>query len=160
METQTASVKHKKVQPLIESLGFLVNGAGKMMRGALEARLKEFEITTTTWTALIELGQKERLTQTDLARRIFLDGATITRTLDLLESRGYIRRLRDDNDRRTHIIEITKDGYDVALKCSEYGAEVNDEFTQYLNGNDREELEEMLRKIIEYKLEEQNNDNH
>lgn len=134
------------LQPLSQSLGFLVNGLAKMMRSALELRLKELELTPTAWTALMQLSEGQELNQTDLARKIYLDSATITRTLDVLETKGYIERHQAAGDRRTHIVKITKSGYEMAHRCSQFGQEVNDEFTSVLSPSARQQMEQSILK--------------
>jgi len=119
-------------EPLGSSLGFVVNGLARLMRSALEARLKDFSLTPTSWTVLMALAEAandescgDALSQTDLARRTFLDGATITRTLDLLETKQYIVRNRDDDDRRIQMVALTDDGREMTEKTAGLGEDVN-----------------------------------
>ncbi len=83
-------------QRLQDSLGFLINGLARLMRTALEVRLHDTGLSPTTWTVIMALGEEDGLSQTDLSRRTFLDGATITRALDQLT-------------------ELSCSGYDVSL---------------------------------------------
>ena len=94
------------------------------------------------------LGEEDGLSQTDLSRRTFLDGATITRALDTLEASGYIERNRDDLDRRVQIVTLTREGRENYLEIGRFGMEVNAEAAVDLSAEERECLETCIRRII------------
>jgi MarR family transcriptional regulator for hemolysin len=48
--------------------------------------------------------------QIAIAKRIGIEGPTLTRMLDTLEAEGLVIRCADPNDRRTKLIELTDDG--------------------------------------------------
>ena len=50
------------------------------------------------------------LTPSQVSDRVLVASATMTATLDLLEHRGWIRRIPNPGDRRSVLIEITPDG--------------------------------------------------
>ena len=55
-------------------------------------------------------GATEPLTPSQVSDRVLVASATMTATLDLLEHRGWIRRIPNPDDRRSVLIEITPDG--------------------------------------------------
>jgi len=63
--------------------------------------------------AVIE-GAERPLTPSEISERTFRSSATMTSILDVLERRGWIRRVPNPEDRRSVLIEISKDGYAVA----------------------------------------------
>lgn len=70
-------------------------------------------ISAATALAVIE-GSTEPLTPSQIAERVLTPSATLTATLDLLERRGWIRRLPNPSDRRSLLVEATRDGIAVA----------------------------------------------
>ncbi|MCS6971994.1 MAG: MarR family transcriptional regulator [Leptospiraceae bacterium] len=56
---------------------------------------------------LLHLGPQ---TQKTLASKILRSGANMTTILDNLEKRGFVRRTRDAEDRRTIRVELTEEG--------------------------------------------------
>jgi len=136
-------------QRLQESLGFLVNSLARLMRVALENKLQNEKFSPTAWTVLMALGENDGLNQTDLSRRTYNDGATITRTLDQLAEINYIERHRDDNDRRVQIVVLTESGRKAYMKAAQYGREINDEATSSLSPTERSRFEESIRKVID-----------
>ena len=55
------------------------------------------------------LSRGESLSPTELGRRAGLSAAAVTALLDRLEEAGYVRRLRDSDDRRRVLVEATPD---------------------------------------------------
>lgn len=51
-------------------------------------------------------------TQIQIAKRIGIEGPTLTRTLDMLEADGLVERLADPNDRRNKHMKLTPEGLD------------------------------------------------
>ena len=60
--------------------------------------------------AVIE-GAERPLTPSEISERTFRSSATMTSILDVLERRGWIRRVPNPQDRRSVLIEISEDGY-------------------------------------------------
>ncbi len=63
--------------------------------------------------AVIE-GADRPLTPSEISERTFRSSATMTSILDVLERRGWIRRVPNPQDRRSVLIEISEAGYAVA----------------------------------------------
>lgn len=135
-------------QQLQDSLGFLVNGLARLMRTALEEKLHKVGLSPTTWTVIMALGEEDGLSQTDLSKRTFLDGATITRALDQLTESNYIERHRDNTDRRVQIVVLTKEGRKAYRRVVRYGREVNDAATVDLTLKTRKQFETNIRHLI------------
>lgn len=55
-------------------------------------------------------ANKAGMTLTELARRMNLGAATLTKTVDSLESRGLLTRIKSDKDRRQIILSLTDEG--------------------------------------------------
>jgi DNA-binding MarR family transcriptional regulator len=59
--------------------------------------------------AVIE-GADHPLTPTEISERTLTSSATMTATIDTLEGRGWVRRVRNPGDRRSVHVEITDEG--------------------------------------------------
>ncbi|PQA89544.1 hypothetical protein CW354_01340 [Marinicaulis flavus] len=51
-------------------------------------------------------------TQIQIAKRVGIEGPTLTRTLDMLEADGLVERLPDPSDRRNKHLRVTEKGVD------------------------------------------------
>lgn len=78
---------------------------------------KEFDkinlgITVEQWILLKIIQESSELSQKELAIKSLRDPASITRTLDILEKKGYIKREAIPNNRRQYNICLTREGAD------------------------------------------------
>jgi DNA-binding MarR family transcriptional regulator len=86
--------------------------AGEALLGELDRRVRlTFGIPQAAATALAVIdGAGTPLTPSQVSERVLIASATMTATLDMLEYRGWIRRIPNPGDRRSTLIEITADG--------------------------------------------------
>jgi len=85
---QVCRLKHARVQALLETLG-LYEGQPSMLR--------------TLWA-------KEGLTHTDLARRLRVQPATITKMIQRMQKAGFVERRPDPEDERVSRVYLTEAG--------------------------------------------------
>jgi MarR family transcriptional regulator for hemolysin len=83
--------------------------SSKAVSRAFNDRLAAVGGSVPTWLVLSSLKTDERRTQLELARAIGIEGPTLTRHLDGLETDGIVRRVRGD-DRRAVRVELTPEG--------------------------------------------------
>lgn len=80
-------------------------------RAMLDERLRPMGYGTARMEALSMIARApEPSAQVAIARRIGIEGPTLTRMLDALEADGLVLRRQDPNDRRTKLIELTDAG--------------------------------------------------
>jgi DNA-binding MarR family transcriptional regulator len=76
---------------------------------AMDQAASEFLGVHRTDTRLLDVLQMSgRMSAGELARAGHLSPAAVTAALDRLERAGYVRRLRDENDRRRVLVESTE----------------------------------------------------
>jgi DNA-binding MarR family transcriptional regulator len=85
---------------------------GEALLGELDRRVRmTFGIPQAAATALAVIdGAAGPLPPSQVSDRVLVPSATMTATLDVLERRGWIRRVPNPGDRRSTLIEITPDG--------------------------------------------------
>lgn len=95
-----------------ESLGVLLGLVRAEIVRAMEAEIaaKGMELKFTQFLILKRLARQGPMGATELARSVELDGGAMTRQLDQLERRGYLRRCPHAQDRRALRIELTAEG--------------------------------------------------
>jgi len=108
-----------------ESLGTQINVVARCLRLHLEKKLIPLDISPSQWMLLMALGEKDHQVQTDLARMINLDNATVTRIIDKLEERKILVRNQNSDDRRVQIVSLTAKGKNTYKKWNAIGEEVN-----------------------------------
>ena len=79
------------------------------------AMVATFDVPQSVLNSLAVIdGAGEPLTPSQIGERTLTSSATMTGTLDVLEHRGWVRRLPNPEDRRSLLIEITDEGKSVA----------------------------------------------
>lgn len=99
--------------------------------------------------ALIELRDTGNVTQQSLCNRLHVDPTNIVAILNDLENEGYAVRRRDPEDRRRHIVEISKKGVAVIDKVNKVMDSVEAELLDGLDPEDRDHFEAALAAIWE-----------
>ena len=116
------------------------------------------DITKEQFSILILLTLTDGLYQTQIANILGKDRPNITRMIDILETKGYIRREKDENNRRILKVLKTKKGHEKA----EIAKPVRDKFSEVqYRGLSNEEiitLVQLLRKVRNNLKEEYNLD--
>jgi len=91
-----------------DGLASLVARAARQWRRAVDRRLQPFGLTEATWLPLIYLARAPApMRQKDLAAALGLDGSSVVRLLDALETAGLIERREAGTDRRAKAITLT-----------------------------------------------------
>ena len=99
------------------SLGYLVRRSHQLGFTALEPVFAAEGLNGTQWSALVSIWFGRGATATELARDLGHDKGAMTRLVDQLEERGWVRRERTTQDRRCINLALTEEGVAVALRC-------------------------------------------
>jgi DNA-binding MarR family transcriptional regulator len=98
-------------------------GIGKLLRRAhmafsreLRLRLATHDVSFGEFIHLEKLWYEDGLNQTEISRRVGVETASSTTTLDRLEKRGFVRRVRNGADRRNINLFLTGSGADLRDK--------------------------------------------
>lgn len=80
-------------------------------RGYLEYKLiKKHKINATQFKVLLTLHQKDGVNQEYICEEMLLDKSAVTRIVRNLETEGYIRREKNEEDRRAYKLYLTEKG--------------------------------------------------
>ena len=92
------------------SPGFIIHRLDSLLKLALHRafQAKGFDFTAEQWGVLFRLYEREGIHQSELGARTGKDRHNITRILNLMEKKGYIRRVSDEHDKRRYNIFLTK----------------------------------------------------
>src|SRR3954452_3028637 len=122
---------------------------GRITMHRFSEALAPFGIRPRHVAALIELRDRGELTQQALCGQLHLDPTNLVTILNELETRGYATRRRDPDDRRRHLVEVSKKGLAVIEKVSEVMDGVEDDLLAGLEPAERAQVEPLLTSIWE-----------
>lgn len=100
-----------------DSIGFLIKCVLVSMSRMIEHEMVPLDLTAMQWRPLMMVYNGKADTAAELARILDVDTGAMTRTLDRLESKDLLRRVRCQEDRRVVRLELTDAGRDVAAQC-------------------------------------------
>lgn len=108
---------------------------------------KNFDLGYNQISILFRLFQSSA-TMGELASHTISDKASITRTIASLEKEGYVKRIKDPNDRRIIHIELTKTGKQIAAKTNEIRNAIGEKLDNCLSAKERKQLTSLIYKVI------------
>lgn len=97
-----------------DSIGYLMARSVSVMKTAVDDELEPTGLTHAQWVPLLKLYQGEASTVAELGRSCQIDVGAMTRTLDRLEVKGLVRRVRSSEDRRVVHLALTDEGRQTA----------------------------------------------
>ena len=130
-----------------DCIGYLVSQAQSAMRPQVESLFEREDVTFSQWRVLMCLRDGLASTCADLSRELSHDKGSMTRLIDQLESRNFVKRKRDARDRRIVFLELTAVGRAAAERMV---VKVVDYFNCLLDGFSNGEtamLIELLQKL-------------
>jgi DNA-binding MarR family transcriptional regulator len=129
------------------SIGYLLRDCARRILSDLTARLEPHAITLPQYFVLRELWQEEGLTQREVANRVGVLEPTMVMTIDALERRGVIVRVRSTEDRRKTHLQLTAEGRTLRDTLHGYAADVLERALTGVADGEVAELRRVLRQI-------------
>jgi MarR family transcriptional regulator for hemolysin len=96
--------------PQREPIGLQVTRTAKLVARAFDEALGQVDGSLPEWLVLVSVKARRHGMQRDLAEAVGIEGPTLTHHLNRMESAGLVRRRRDPNNRRVHLVELTDEG--------------------------------------------------
>ena len=133
-----------------ESIGVMLAAVRTEIVRAMEAELaaKGLELRYTQFLILKRLSALGPMTAGELARAVELDGGAMTRQLDHLERKGYLRRRPHEQDRRALRIELTDDGRALTQELMNCNDRVLKAAQRSLNKTEQQQLRDYLARVL------------
>jgi DNA-binding MarR family transcriptional regulator len=143
-----------------ESLGVLIGLVRTELVRSVEAEIaaKGLGLRFTQYVILKRLAELGSMTATELARSVELDGGAMTRQLDQLEGKGFLRRLPHEQDRRALRIELTEEGHAQYLQLTSCKERVLKAAQRSLSEEERQRLHDYLGRLL-HALRDNNKEN-
>ena len=94
-----------------QSIPYLLNQAAEESSLAFQRIYKDrYGMLRGEWRVLFHLGIYERMTAKDITDRARIHKTKVSRAVHKMQSKGYLTRVPDENDRRKEWLELTKLG--------------------------------------------------
>jgi DNA-binding MarR family transcriptional regulator len=105
------------------------------------------DITIDQGMILLYLNKYPELTQKEIASLVFKDNASMTRMVNLMVKKKYLKRSMNEQDRRRFKLEITSKGKEILVKLSLIISENRNISLNRITQKELQQLEIILNKI-------------
>lgn len=129
--------------------GLYISIINRAAQGYFYHKLKDFDIGPGQQAYLLSLFPGETIVQDELAGRLKVDKANVTRALKGLEKSGYISRIRSSKDKRAWDISLTKEGLKIRAEIENISKTWINTLKKPLSDHDWNHLEESMQIIAE-----------
>ena len=104
--------------PARPPLGLHLARVAKEITRAFDDALSEAGGSQPVWLVLISLKTRRLASQRELANAVGIREATLTHHLNAMDASGLITRRRDPENRRVHLVELTRRGRRPSTRCA------------------------------------------
>ena len=129
------------------SIGYLIRDSSRLILAKLQALLAPHDVTLSQYFVLRELWRREGLTQRELSDRIAIQEQSTVATIDAMEKRDLVVRVRSTRDRRKIHIHLTDRSRALREPLLGYAAQVINTATADFPSEDLEALRTSLQKL-------------
>lgn len=110
-----------------DDFGFRLYLVARLWRREVDEALGRYGLSAATWQPLAHISRLgEGIRQRDLAESLGIEGPSLVRLLDTLETQGLIERREDESDRRAKAVHLTADGRTLVEGIRGIAAEVRE----------------------------------
>jgi DNA-binding MarR family transcriptional regulator len=132
---------------LSEYAGFLLAQLGRAVTRQYRCALSPIGLKPRETQALLRLRDEGPMSQQALGAALDIDASNLVALLNDLEGDGLISRRRDPDDRRRHVVEVSKRGAKLVDEVERAAAEVEDQFFAALDEDERVALQGLLARV-------------
>lgn len=133
-----------KKNPLLK-IHIVANLAEKEMEKRL---LKDIGLSYSQCMILEFIHHHPEISQRDVAMERCITPAAVSRHLEILEEMGFIERKDRQDNRREHILIITREGQSVSSEAERLLEESMSDLMNELSRDDLSQMEEMLNRLL------------
>ena len=134
--------------PSLNSVGFLMNRAQMRLREGIVAALEGTGLQPGHLAVLGTLTDCGSMSQRALGELSHIEKSSMVLIIDSLERAGWVRRGRDPNDRRAHLVQMTEDGVRRFESLGQRLVEAQEGFLHALSQRERALLIDLLKQLV------------
>jgi len=119
----TGSFKYRKLK---NCKCFKIRKASRLVTQVYDKKLQSLDLKITQFSILSFIATSGKINLIKLANELFMDRTTLTRGLEILKKKKYIKNL-GDKDSRKRVVSLTKEGLDIIDKAIPLWMEAEEE---------------------------------
>ncbi|HEX3969090.1 MAG TPA: MarR family transcriptional regulator [Edaphobacter sp.] len=107
---ETSKTKFQRTSNLDRHLGYWLRRVSNAVSGAFTRALQEKQTSVAEWVLLCELHERGQAASGELADLSGLTRGAVSKIVDKLEAKGWIRACAKEGDSRFRLLSLTRDG--------------------------------------------------
>jgi len=124
----------------LDALTFRFEDVPRLLRRIVDSAFDGYELSRTQWRLLAYVLREEGMTQTELARCLELERASVGQAIDALERKQLLERTKAQGDRRVWRIIPTHKARQLIPELRET---INEVYAQMFQGFSADEIEKL-----------------
>ncbi len=136
-----------------ESLGFMLVKNALIFEKLADIRLAPLDITSSQMRVLMMIGYAGFTMASTIAKKLGSNAGGVVRSLDKLEAKGWIERIRSEKDRREVHLRLTKEGEVLIDKIPDYLKEPLNRALKGISQEEHQQLMRLLERVAENNIE-------
>jgi MarR family transcriptional regulator for hemolysin len=137
------------MRPSRTPIGLKLSRSARIIGRAFDEALTEAGGSLPVWLVLLNLKTRKIANQRELAQAIGIRDPTLTKQLHELEARGLITRRRDPENRRIHLVELTKAGEQAFLQLRHAAISFDRQLRASLTDQETTQLADLLDRLTD-----------
>ena len=130
-----------------ESLDFLFAQVGRLQRSRMHALLDELGLYRGQPPVLFELWKQEGRTHSELADRLHVQPATMSKMIQRMERAGFVQRRSDPEDQRVSRVHLTEHGRAVQTQVKQVWNQIESEMFDGFTAEERAAIRSVILRI-------------
>ncbi|WP_249598943.1 MarR family winged helix-turn-helix transcriptional regulator [Peribacillus frigoritolerans] len=127
--------------------GYLIHRTDVRLTNYFTKKLKPYGVTPEQWSIISTLDDQKGTTQKELAEAIDKNQTTIVRMIHSMEKKGLIKRIFNEQDRRSHYLFLTLKGAETKKTISPVVKDAHLFVTHQLSDEEIDQLKTLLYKV-------------
>lgn len=112
-------------------------------------RRKNIQITWKEFNTLFQIKQNPGIRMSDLAKKLHITYGTLTTAIKAIEAKGFCKRVKDKNDRRSNRVHLTQQGESAGRLYYSIHAKIREKLEAELTTAEIEQVNHLTQKALE-----------
>ncbi len=147
---ETIRPLHPSISGLETHLGYWLRRVSNAVSGEFARSLQSRQISVAEWVLLRHLWDQSQATPGEMAEALTMTRGAISKIIDKLQSKGWIRSRIKPEDNRVQLLSLTAAGRRVVPELVEIADHNDQKFFACLDADERIALRHLLGKIASH----------
>ncbi|MBL8219590.1 MAG: MarR family transcriptional regulator [Bryobacterales bacterium] len=131
-------------------LGYWLRRVSNRVSGNFARALQARQTSVAEWVMLCRLRERPGITPKELAEALGMTPGAVSKVIDKLEAKQWIRSARNREDQRVRMLTLTRQGTVALPRLAEIAGGNDQQFFDCLNAGEKATLRRLLEKLAEH----------